>query len=325
MPKLMPTKPGRSANRRRGLVRLGLCAVVLAGPFAVLIALQRSLIYHPRRETPDRVRAEEAFGSQLLPVEVPTTGGMTLHGWLIPAVGESDELSGSQPRDAVADWRPLAIWFCGNGGHRGHRLTDLKLLNQLGCHALIVDYRGYAENEGAPSESGIVADARDVWTFATKSLGVPAERILLFGESLGGGVAVQAAADLGRRGIAPRGLILEATFSSLVDAAAYHYPWLPVRWALIDRYESTKHIPDVKCPVLMLHGRKDSIVPFEQGRRLFEAAPPTSASGIAKEFVELPDADHNDILTTSADLWFAAIRSFLRRTDPISGSATAAR
>jgi pimeloyl-ACP methyl ester carboxylesterase len=107
--------------------------------------------------------------------------------------------------------------------------------------------------------------------------------------------------------------VLRATFSSLTDAAAYHYPWLPVRWLLVDRYPSVEWMPQVTCPILHLHGRRDSIIPIELGRKLFDAAPPQSGGGIPKRFVELPSADHNDILAVAEPEFQAAVAEFLKQ------------
>jgi hypothetical protein len=114
-------------------------------------------------------------------------------------------------------------------------------------------------------------------------------------------------------GTPPGGLVLRATFSSLSDAAAYHYPWLPVRWLLVERYPSVERMPQVTCPILHVHGRQDSIIPIELGRRLFDAAPPRSAGGIAKRFVELPSAGHNDIVAVAQPEFRAAVAEFLKQ------------
>jgi fermentation-respiration switch protein FrsA (DUF1100 family) len=258
----------------------------------VFIALQRRLIYHPLRETPDLRRAGIALRAPITPVRFTTEDGILLNAWLIPtvAMGDGDLAS------AVADDRPFCIWFNGNAGHRAHRLPQISLIHKADAHVLIADYRGYAENAGSPSEEGLARDARAAWKYARDTLKVPANRIVFCGESLGGGVAVRLAADLCQNGTPPGGLFLQATFSSLVDAGKHHYPWLPVSWLLRDRFDSLSRIATVTCPIAMVHGRRDWIVPLEQGRKLFDVAPDESSQGVPKSFVELPTAGHNDIM-----------------------------
>ena len=142
-----------------------------------------------------------------------------------------------------------------------------------------------------------------------------AGRIILYGESLGGGVAVRLAADLSQAGPAPAGLVLRSTFPSLVEAGEYHYPFLPVRFALIDRFDSAGRIADVTCPILQLHGVRDVIMPIKLGRRLFAAAPERSSTGTAKQLVELRNAGHNDVTLVAEKELREAIQGFLHKLD----------
>jgi fermentation-respiration switch protein FrsA (DUF1100 family) len=285
-------------------------------PLILFIAFQRRLIYQPLRETPDVDRAQAALRVPILPITFGTEDGLKLNGWLIPASSpDKQDLAA-----AVADERPLCLWLNGNAGHRAHRLPQISLMHKLGAHVLILDYRGYAENPGTPSEAGLATDARAAWNFARNTLKVPADRIVVCGESLGGGVATRLAADLCREGTPPAGLFLQATFSSLVDAGAYHYPFLPVRWVLRDRFDSLSRIADVSCPIAMVHGREDWIIPFEQGQKLFDAAPERSANGIAKSFIELPTAGHNDIMDPEIGAiipWTNSLDGLLKSIAPV--------
>ena len=126
-------------------------------------------------------------------------------------------------------------------------------------------------------------------------LGVPPERIVISGESLGGGVATALASEVCQAGQTPAALVLRATFSSMVETASSIYWWLPVRMVLIDRYPSVERMPHVDCPVLTYHGTEDEIIPFALGKKLFESAPAKSNNGIEKRFLEISDAGHNDI------------------------------
>jgi pimeloyl-ACP methyl ester carboxylesterase len=125
------------------------------------------------------------------------------------------------------------------------------------------------------------------------------------------------AAELSEADNAPAGLILRSTFSSLVDAGVHHYPWLPVRLALVDRFPAIDRIPQVTCPILQIHGARDRIMPITLGRQLFEAAPERSSSGIAKEFVELSTAGHNDVTVVAPAELRSAIQGFLTKLDEL--------
>lgn len=303
--------PVRISPRRRLYYRLACYAVVpylfLTG---MLAFLQRTLIYLP--DTAPALASQSGFENrQLREVTRTTADGLTLHGWFIAADGaEADE---QLPPD---DPHPLVLYFPGNGGNRSYRLKEIRQLTSLGCHVLYFDYRGYAGNPGKPTEADIALDAHATWDYAVHQLGAQEKRIVIWGESLGGGVATRLAYDLASLKITPGGLILRCTFTSLVDAGAYHYPWLPVRWVLIDRYPSIDRIASVSCPVLIIHGREDRIVPFEHGQRLFAAARTESHNGIEKQFLDLPQAGHNDMMYVAAEEIRAAVEEFLANAVP---------
>lgn len=273
------------------------CYLVIAIVFA---ALQRSLMYPAMRSGPLPAADYRIAGVKASDIEAATADGLTLHGWRIAPAGET------------ADERPVILFLHGNGGNRVHRLDDVDLLTGAGAEVVLFDYRGYGENAGTPSETGLAADARAMWDVVTGDLGISPGRVVLFGESLGGGVAVRLAAEKCEAGTPPGGLILRSTFSSMTDAAAYHYPWLPVRLTLLDKYDSRSRIGGVTCPILSLHGDADDIVPPALGRGLFDAAPEESAGGVTKRFVILAGAGHNDVLDSGREAYRAAVETFLR-------------
>ena len=268
----------------------------------LIVLLQRKLIYQPWQQPVLPAMAGDS-ADRLEDVEIPTADGLLLKGWHVA----------SRPRiEAPEAPRRLVIYFQGNAAHRGRRSPQFTMFSDLGCEVLIVDYRGYGENPGRPDEQGLYHDARASWKYATERLGFTADQIVLFGESLGGGVAVALAEELCRSGVVPGGVVLRATFSSLVDAARFHYPYLPVSWALVDRYPSIDRIPHVTCPLLVMHGDQDRIVPYTQAEELFAAAPKESANGIGKQLVRLHGAGHNDILYVAADQVEASLRAYLQ-------------
>jgi len=278
----------------------------------MLAVLQRSLIYLPDRESQIAPQDAGLSPGRVHAITLKTDDGLELRGWHIlpPAQSATDP---KQCDQQLALGRPVVLYFSGNAGNRAWRIPEFEVFTQLGCDVIVFDYRGYGENPGSPSEERLAADATAVWRYATQARRIEPRRLILFGESLGGGVAVRLAAEQCAAGTPPGGLVLRATFSSLPDAAAYHYPWLPVRWLLVDRYESAERMPRVTCPILHLHGLRDSIIPIELGRKLFAAAPPQSANGIPKRFVALPSADHNDILAVAEPEFEAAVAQFLKQ------------
>jgi hypothetical protein len=310
----LPTS--RSSSRPKGLSvwKRGLLflAVPYVGLVVVLASMQRALIYHPFPEQSLPALDVPLPAGQAHDVSVRTEDHLDLRGWLILAKGKT-AADALELAARLQEGRPVVLYFPGNAGNRAYRELELRLLTDAGADAILFDYRGYGDSPGEPSEEGLARDARAVWRFATETNKIEPRRLVLFGESLGGGVAVRLASDLSEQHTPPAGLILRSTFSSLTDAAAHHFPWLPVRWVLIDRFPSERRIRDVTCPILQLHGRRDTIVPFRLGQKLFAAAPEKSASGIAKRFVELPNANHNDVIETSHGEVLAAVRDFLSK------------
>ena len=317
-----PIIPRRSAGARIRRVLLGAGFIYFA--VVVMLALfQRSLIYFPVRQQRIEPEWQPYFEpGQAHTVTLTADDGVVLHGWhVLPTTkSKSDEskssdvvMTDAEARARLRESGLVVLYFSGNAGNREYRGPICRTLAQMNCHVLLFDYRGYGDNEGQPSEELLAADARQVWRYATETCGVAPERIVLYGESLGGGVAVRLAAEVEQEGAAPGGMILQSTFSSLVDAASHHFPWAPVGWALVDRYPSRDRIGSVHCPYLHLHGARDTIVPLALGRSLFEAAPAASARGIPKQFIELAGADHNDVFDVAYQPAVAAIREFLKR------------
>jgi len=207
--------------------------------------------------------------------------GTKLHGWYVPH---------DNPRAVL-------LFAHGNAGNISHRYDLLQDLHELGVATLAFDYRGYGRSSGEPSEAGVLADARAARKWLAQKAGVGEADIVLMGESLGGGVTVDLAANDGARG-----LILENTFTSLPDVAAHHYPWLPVRMLMRTRLDSAAKIGQYHGPLLQLHGDADTIIPYSIGQQLFAAA------NQPKTFVTIPRGDHNDQRTPEA---IRAIDAFL--------------
>ncbi|MDN3555026.1 alpha/beta hydrolase [Halomonas maura] len=189
------------------------------------------------------------------PVRLRTSDDLTLAGWWVPA----------EPA------RATLLFFHGNAGNISHRLASIRQFHRLGLSMLIVDYRGYGESEGRPSEAGTARDARAAWQWLIERRGLAAEEIVLFGRSLGAGVAAQLTAAL-PPDEGPAALILESAFRSVPKLGQRLYPFLPVRWLSRFDYDVERYVTRRSAPLLVIHSRADEIIPFSEGEAVFEAA-----------------------------------------------------
>jgi len=240
--------------------------VLLVGAVGVLTVLQRQLIYFPdsSRVPPAREVIEGARD-----ITLRTSDGLALDAWFVPASTDSD-------------LRMAVLVAPGNGGNRSGRAGLATELRRRGLAVLLMDYRGYGGNPGSPSEDGLAKDVMAA-ALALDALGYPAERTIYFGESLGTGVVTALQA---RR--TPAGVVLRSPFTELADVGAHHYPWLPVRLLLKDRFRVTELLLDSEVPVTVIYGDRDSVVPSELSARVADEAPTLA------ERVVIHGADHND-------------------------------
>jgi fermentation-respiration switch protein FrsA (DUF1100 family) len=264
---------------KRLLKGLVLALVVLyAGVLAALFFAQRSLLY-PGAGRDGPLPAAEARLAGFQDVALATPDGERLVGWWKPP----------QPG------RTLVLYFHGNGGSLRSRRARVEALAGQGRGVLLVSYRGYSGSTGAPTEDGLRTDARTAYDFAARS--VEPGRIVLYGESLGTGVAVRLATE---RPVG--GLVLDAPYTSTAEVAAGLYWYVPVSWLMHDQYRSIDIISQVRAPILVMHGDQDRIIPFAYGERLFAAAPEP------KRFLRLPGVGHTRVLESGG---LAAVDAFL--------------
>jgi uncharacterized protein len=267
-----------------GLVTVAVLVAVLLG---LVWSQQRRLIYYP---WPGRVPAAASALPGGQEVVLETEDGIRLGAWFVPAPG-------SAPRG------PAVLVCNGNAGNRALRAPLAAALARAGLSVLLFDYRGFGGNAGRPSEDGLAADARAAQAWLAGRPEIDPSRIAYFGESLGAAVALRLAVER-----PPAALVLRSPFTSLTDVGRLHYPWLPVRLLLADRYPSADRVAGLTVPVLVVAGEHDRIVPAALSRRLYDAAPEP------KRFLLVPGADHNDSALLDGRQLVGEIARFLEGT-----------
>ncbi len=244
---------------------MGLCGCANLGRLSPLRPLERKLVFHPAKYPLGNYDCKPANAED---ANFISADGTPLHGWFI-----------DHPHPTA-----VALFFHGNAGNVSVCGESLKVLNQRHHLAVMtMDYRGYGKSEGTPSEQGILLDARAARAWLAQRTGVSEASIVLFGQSLGGAVAIDLAAENGARG-----LVIASTFTSLPEAAADVLPWMLPEWNMTFRLPSIDKLPDYHGPILISHGDADTTIAFEHGERLFEVA------NEPKRFVRVKDGKHND-------------------------------
>lgn len=270
----------------RRVLNILLSAVIVYAVILLLVfVFQARLVYFPEVARA-LVATPRAVGLEFEDVQLPVEGE-TLHGWWVPA------------KAALG----TVLIFHGNAGNISHRLEYLTMFHRLGYATLIVDYRGYGKSSGTPSEDGTYRDAEAAWRHLIEVRKLAARDIMVFGESLGGGVATWLALQH-----PPRALVLASTFTSVADLGAQVYPWLPVRWLARIEYNNLERIARVAAPVLIAHSKGDDIVPFSHGQSLFAAA------NAPKQFLEMRGG-HNDGFIFMREEWVREVGEFLERAE----------
>ena len=259
---LSRTRAGKRAMTVLTVILIGLMCVY-GGVLAMLYFTQRSLLYFP--ETIHTTPAAAGL-PQAEEVTLTTSDGEHIFAWHVP------------PRDG----KPVILYFHGNGGALRYRVERFTRLTNDGIGLVAVEYRGYGGSSGSPSERGLIADAEAGYAFAAARY--PAQQIVVWGESLGTGVAIALASEkpVGR-------VILEAPFTSAAAVAAIHYWYMPVRLLMKDQFHSDERIAKVTAPLLILHGLRDQTVPYTMGEQLFVLA------NQPKHIVKFLDGGHEDL------------------------------
>lgn len=250
---------------------------------ALMWAMQSRLIHLPHVPGRSLDASPEAIGLEYESVNVTTEDNVSIHGWFVPA--EAD--------------RGTVLFFHGNAGNISHRLESIEIFHDLGLNTFIIDYRGYGQSEGSPSEEGLYQDGEAAYRYLRDERAIPSGEIVVFGRSLGGAVASRTAAQF------PVGaLIMESSFTSAPDLGADVYPFLPVRLLARFEYPAEDYIQQVDLPVLVVHSEQDDIIPYHHGESLHRAAGPKA------ELLTI-QGDHNTGFMTSGELYRQGLDEFL--------------
>lgn len=269
---------------RKRIFRIALFLVsIYVGLLVVLMLLETTLMYPAPPVSQGDWQAEWLDHEE---IRFASADGTSLHGWYCPHINAR-----------------YSILFChGNGedvSNLGEELDRLRQTYQANVFAF--DYRGYGHSQGRPFEAGILADGEAAQRWLAERTGQSPTHIVLWGRSLGGAVAVHLASQLGASA-----LVLDRTFSSMVDVAASHFPWLPVRWLLRNRYPSVDKLPGYTGPLIQFHGQPDEVVPYRLAQSLFAAS-----HSVDKQFVSSATMTHN---AAWPDEYYQKVLEFLSGT-----------
>ncbi len=247
--------------------------------------IENFFLYHPRQSLDS---GPDGLNIKFEDVKFTTKDNIKLHGWYFP------------PRSTN---HPVILWAHGNAGNISHRIENILLMHKnLDVGIFIFDYRGYGLSDGKPNEKGLYIDMEEAYLWLSKK--IAENRIVLFGRSLGAAIATK----LSTEKKSSQALILESPFESTIEMGKKIFPFLPLKWLIKQRFDTRSIIHSVKIPILILHGNKDTIIPFQQGKNLFDLA------SEPKQFFEIKGANHNDTFSIGGKRYWEIWKHFLLKT-----------
>jgi len=272
----LPTgkKPAQFPSLKRALLlTLRTTAICYAAIIILAMLFENRLIYFPTRDGVGASPGEEVW--------LTAADGVKIHGWYFP-----------HPQA-----KATILHLHGNAGNLEHRRDLIRNLQQLGVNVMAIDFRGFGKSEGSPNEAGVYADSRAAYDWLLQK--TTADKIVLHGESLGGGPACELASTL-----PCGGLIIQSAFTSARDMAPRVLPIIP-KWVVRTRYDNLGKVARISCRKLFMHGRQDEIVPFDMGEKLFAAA------AEPKECEWFENSGHNDVWISQPKKYYSRIAKFL--------------
>ena len=269
-------------------LHLLLLVLLTLGGLALWLRLSESrMIYFPERSI---LLTPSQQGMKYEDVWLTTADGVRLNGWFMPS---------SHPSGMTV------LMLHGNAGNISHRFEKYAIFHQLGLDVFALDYRGYGNSEGEPTEAGLYLDARAAYRYLVENRGINPHKLLVYGESLGTAVAVDLLSQAAHADevLAAAGLVLEAGFTSAPDVGQEFYPYLPMHWLMRSQYNSLSKIARINTPLLIFHSRSDEFFPIHHAQKLLAAAT------TPKELIELRGG-HNDAFIQSEEIYRNALRRF---------------
>jgi uncharacterized protein len=280
-------------------ILLGVGSALALGYLATCLFLferQRYLIFNPHRELlklPSDAEFKMPYATAW--ISVPGNKGK-IHGWWIPPESVTERKNRDRPQ--------VLLYLPGAGGNKGNNLWRIKGFHKLGLATLAIDYRGYGQSKGNfPNESQFYTDSQAAWNYLTQVRRIPPQQIIIYGESLGGAIAL----DLALKHPDAGGLVMQSTFTSMEETVKridYRFGFFPINLLLTERFNSIAKMRSLQVPVLLIHGTSDRVVPYDMSQRLYQAAPQR------KELLLIPQGGHFQIYRRGGKSYLQAISNF---------------
>ncbi|HKC63662.1 MAG TPA: alpha/beta hydrolase [Pyrinomonadaceae bacterium] len=294
------------SSKRLSWISFRILLLLIVCLIAFVMLFENRFIFFPSKYPEGNWEVENLKGreGEMLPkienVWLETPDGVRIHGWY----STPQRIINGQA--STISTQMALLWFHGNAGNITDRYGVISNLMELPVAVFIIDYRGYGRSEGSPSEQGVYTDARTAWDYLTGTRNISPKNIVIFGDSLGGAVAI----DLATK-VDAAGLIVQSTFTSISDMAAQLMPAFP-RFLLRTKMDSINKIESVSYPKLFIHSPSDEMIPFSMGRKLYDAAREP------KQFYEVAGASHNSTDLVGGRAYYEAIGNFIKKCAPAS-------
>lgn len=296
-------------RRKQLLIFFGFLIFIYTCACSFLYVQQRHLIFRPTTELQNFPSSPKFKTVQ---IQIANSQSEFLDGWWFdaPLPEEKINVVANEPAEIVRSPKTI-LYFYGAAGNKGFRsqVDRFEELRKLGFSVLVIDYRGFGKSQGEqyPNESQFYQDSQTAWNYLVKNRNIQPKDIFIYGESLGGAIAI----DLAIKHPEAGGLIIQSSFTSMAKTIKHHnlFSLFPIDLLLTQRFNSISKVPYLKVPVLFIHGTDDTVVPFHMSQELYSAAP------VPKRLVPIPKAGHFDTYQTGSEMYLQAIKEFKKQIE----------